>query len=279
MNNIDEVVVTRTVKTPEKSSSCGGGSSKGIGAIMPPINILNWYLSLNPVPKAKKLTKDPCEDSKELNNRQNNNKNRAKNKTIIDKTAFSGKEHAYSTIIDFNTGNIITFTDVRVGVVDGTHHTVPQDYGFDYKTDSGIRTITQITAIYTHTHGFNSAPSAYDIFAGIEPYMDNLLNSTQKSKYLGYHSINVLTTNASYSITITDPSKWVNRNITMTDDMVLYNEKTIKYMNSGLDREIAQERALLEIYGDMINLYKSSLGDANFKPIVLNNNQIVFIEC
>jgi len=47
MNNIDEVFVTRTVNTSKQSSSCSSESSKGIGAIMPPVNILNWYLNLN----------------------------------------------------------------------------------------------------------------------------------------------------------------------------------------------------------------------------------------
>ncbi|MGJ1286050.1 hypothetical protein ACR79P_09395 [Sphingobacterium spiritivorum] len=54
MNYIDEVLITRVVNTPRKSTSCGT-KDVSIGAIMPDKSTLDWYLNLNKRPNVKDI--------------------------------------------------------------------------------------------------------------------------------------------------------------------------------------------------------------------------------
>lgn len=132
----------------------------------------------------------------------------------------------------------------------------------------------EVTADYSHTHPFESGPSAMDVFSGIFPYMATstgsmtALSPAQKQTYLSYLSNNIMTTNHDYAKTITDPAKWVSRYPNMAADQDKFKKMFRKYENSGYEGHTAQELALLDLYGDMIQLYRSDVGKANFEPVI-----------
>lgn len=234
----------------------------------------NGTIGSNPI--AQKFDKnDPCANKKELNNRKKNSKILAKNNEIKNLTLNEGPgkglEHGYNSYINLNNGNITRFTNVEVGYsTGGGSQEVPSYEAWNWLPNNQV----EVTADYSHTHPFQSGPSAMDVFSGIFPYMATstgnmtTLSTTQKQVYLNYHSINVMTTNHDYAITITDPAKWVSRYPNMAADQDKFRDLFRKYEKSGYDGHTAQELALLDLYGDMIQLYRSDVGKANFEPVI-----------
>lgn len=132
------------------------------------------------------------------------------------------------------------------------------------------------TTIYTHTHGFSSAPSPIDIFAGIKVYSDNSsqsLSAAQKATYLKYLTAMTITPNSVYSISIKDPQKWVQKYSSLKTDSIIWKNDYLENLEKGYTIIEAQEIALLHLYGDVIDLFKSSnTENLDFKPIVISPN-------
>jgi hypothetical protein len=271
MNTLDEVVVTRVVAKPKSTTSCGnGGFGLDIGSGIAIPNLNGWWESMIKV-TLKKLAKiDPCADRAALNDRKTKQSTVAKNNEIKNLTLQTGKEHGYNTYMNLNTKEVTNYTSVDVGheLGDGVHEVASQER-WQWKANDQV----EVTVDYTHTHGFESAPSSIDVFSGIGIYMAtsnanmDALSPAQKQVYLSYHSINVMTANHDYAITITDPVKWVNRYPNRQADFEKYRNLTERYSNQSYDWHTAQELALIELYGDMMQLYRSDVGAANFKPL------------
>lgn len=219
----------------------------------------------------KKLSKnDPCGNKTELNNRKKDPGIAAKNTEIKNLTLQTGKEHGYNAFVNLTSGKVTNFTEVEVGYEqEGGVQEVTSQEAWHWGTNDDV----EVTVDYTHTHPFKSGPTSIDIFSGIGVYMAtsngsmDALSAAQKEVYLSYHSINVMTTNNDYAITITDPAKWVSRYANREADFNKFQDLAKRYKKLGYDVHTAQEIALLDLYGDMIQLYRSDVGAANFEPV------------
>lgn len=176
MNNIEEVVVRRSVPQQNlpRFSCKGGGVQRGIGVgngvtIGSPPEKIMW----------RKLGKDKCADRGALNVRQKNKATQQKNKEIQDLTTQKGREHAYSTMIDLATGEVVGYTAILEGKLEPGRQSVDTKESWNY---SGQQNKWTATVEYTHTHGFQSAPSNIDVFAGIMPYIDSGPNAMGQLK-------------------------------------------------------------------------------------------------
>lgn len=234
----------------------------------------NGTMGSNANTTAKKFNKnDPCGNKNELNNRKKNSKILAKNNEIKNLTLNEGSgkgfEHGYNTYVNLNNGNVTKFTGVEVGSKTETGQQVSSHEGWNWLPNNQV----EATVDYVHTHPFESAPSSTDVFSGIEIYMattnanHTALSPAQKQTYLSYHSINVMTTNHDYAITITDPAKWVSRYGNRKVDFEKFRGMSERYSRLGYGWHTAQELALLDLYGDMIQLYRSDVGANDFKPL------------
>lgn len=254
------------IETPNDEAGDGGGGSPGGGnsgdTNTPPI--------IKDTEKPKKLgKKDPCADKEVLNERKALSVIKATNELIRDLTLQNGFEHGSNAYINLSNGNITGFTEVRVGQKIGSGQEVPSLQAWHWLPNNQV----EVTTDYNHTHPFESGPSSIDVFEGIFPYMAtsnssmDALSPAQKTVYLSYHSINVMTPDHDYTIIITDPTKWVNRYADQAADFDKFLKLSKEYKESGNNPHTAQELSLLDLYGDMIQIYRSDAGQANFEPL------------
>lgn len=192
MNNIDEVVVSRSVNTPKKSSSCGGGSTSSVGASIPVINTLNWYLNLN---KPKQQAVDPCAIAKEIEKILNDANIKQKNEELRQKTTY---EYAFTHQLNLNT-NAITTSEIYSNIP-------PQTNTVDFKWQA-YNPATKI--LYTggsHNHPLNRGPSLTDVFT-FNDYYNSLPQDVRKT-FVKHHSQTIITDSHNYIVTIKDESTW-----------------------------------------------------------------------
>src|SRR5690606_7791680 len=184
-----------------------------------------------------------------------------KNDTLVQKTTTSGNEHSYTTTMNLSSKGILGTSEIREGTRTEVSH-----------TEEWNRTTNEAMIGFTHTHGFESAPSPLDAFAGIFAYTDenplSMFNSSQRETYISYLTSTTLTPNYTYVITITDEEAWASRFANVKEDRETYDRLTKEYKGNGFSYHKAQELALLELYGAFINLYRSSnSGNLDFKPL------------
>lgn len=114
-----------------------------------------------------------------------------------------GNEHADLSYMNLSSKIVLSSSDQFEGTRNGVEHKER------WYVDNGE---AYATTIYTHTHGFVSAPTPVDAFAGIKVYLDNSsqsLSLADKATYLQYLTAFTITPEHVYSITIKDTQKWV----------------------------------------------------------------------
>lgn len=212
---------------------------------------------------------DPCKQKDYINEVNNLEIIKQKHKILKEKTNVSGNEHADLSYMNLSTKAILSSSDQFTGTRNNVEHVERW-----YTKNNGATAFA--TTIYTHTHGFPSAPSPIDIFAGIQVYSDNSsqsLSAAQKATYLKYLTAITITPNSVYSISIKDPQKWVQKYSSLKTDSIIWKNEYLNSIRNGYTIIEAQEIALLNLYGDVIDLFKSpNTENLDFKPIVILPN-------
>ena len=130
------------------------------------------------------------------------------------------------------------------------------------------------TVGYTHIHPSNGAPSPSDLFFSSKWYSS--VPTAERSIFSSYYTSTVMTDAHIYVITIKDIAQWSaidlsvqsNRNAANNEYRLLVNE----YMRTlgGTNSVEAQLSALLEMYGDAVNIYRSPVQNTlDFQPLQL----------
>lgn len=222
MNNIDEVVVSRTVNTATKSSPCGGESMSTVGASIPVINTLNWYLNLN---RPNQQAVDPCAVAKEIEKILNDANVKQKNEELRQKTSY---EYAFTHQLNLNT-NAVTTSDIYT-------NTPPQSNTVDFKWQAYNPTTKILYTGGSHNHPLNSGPSLTDMFS-FNGYYNTLPHDVRKT-FAKHHSQTIITDSHNYIVTIKDESTW--------------NAEALKYNRGGQDFKNGLNTGPATYYRDLL---------------------------
>ena len=277
INNIDEVVVTRTVNTPNKSSFCGGGGFSGnIGAIMPPRNLIDWYLNLN---KPKQPINDPCAGRTSVNEKLNKSEIDSLNKVALDNTKNRKieidnrqrrVEWGYETKLNSLTSTEMINSAIRNG---GRKNFTPE---FSWNSIDGY-----VTGV-THTHPSNSPPSPSDIY-----HFSGWLNNIPKSDHSFFannFTSTIITKNYTYVVKIKNLEEYAKLyNNTKAAFDTEYQKISEEYRREIVKQDDifdSQEYALLKMFGDAVTIYKAKNDKKglDFKPLKLNTYNIPTVD-
>lgn len=141
-----------------------------------------------------------------------------------------------------------------------------------------------ITTGFTHVHPFPSCPSPADAFMGalgINSTGTNSMISKQKEIFYQQFYSTVITERNVYVITIKNKTKWLEESSKVAQREEEFTELKNEYKEKfDLNETDAQLRAFLEMYGGIVNLYRSSktyrsMADLNYKNIFLGPEKYV----
>ncbi|GGH06881.1 hypothetical protein FAZ19_03760 [Sphingobacterium alkalisoli] len=131
---------------------------------------------------------------------------------------------------------------------------------------------TGYTIGYTHTHPNNSAPSPSDLFIGTQWY--NTVPVGERSIFAGYYTSTIITDDYLYVVTVKDETKWAAIDLS---DPTARTQANTEYQQHAQEffrdtqrksRVEAAEYALLTMYGDAVNIYRSpNNGTLNFSAL------------
>jgi|GEM_PF-2441269 len=249
--------------TPPPSGG-GGGSVPtppgGGGGYNPPSG--GNYQPTNKLTKTP--SKDPCAGRAAVNERLNLSKIKSQNQLLFSRsTEF---EHSYTINMNIKTKELST-TDIITGSEkelngDRTEVRYNMSWSSSQSTPNPSSINSSVTVGFNHTHPFPSAPSPKDIFTGSTGFnqiqgVDAATTTQMKSTFLEYLTSSIVTPNHVYVITIKEPNNWFERSKTMDENHNIFNDLSLKYQRNGLSISQAQEKALLELYSDLINLYRA----------------------
>jgi len=132
----------------------------------------------------------------------------------------------------------------------------------------------------THEHPGGSAPSPADVFQLIID-MNNtnfkLAGASAANYYKNNASITVVTTNATYVVTIANFDTLQSLANQYNNDMAGFNQN---YTNVGNANGFSSEFALLSIFGNAINVFRASPNSSTFSIMSLDSsNNIQIINC
>lgn len=227
-----------------------------------------------------KPSKDPCVGRTYVNELLSQTKNRQARDKMWSLTVENQYEYAYEGRINLTTKSI-EYGSIRT---DGFYNTI--DYQLYYTNKNGP---SVIDVAFNHTHPFISGPSPNDLFIGSNEV--NTIPDGFRQVFLEYFSTTITTPNHIYVVTIKDVNAWKamgngtksQYEIRMDEQNATYNKLVEVYKNnvSGSHDE-AQEYALLTMYGDVVNIYRSPrTGTSDFKPLTLDSstNKAIFRNC
>lgn len=254
---------------PSDPNNSGGGDSN----------------SPNPTPKLAKVSSpDPCNTRSSVNSRLNKSSILSSAKAALSKTKnnlVNGKkvEYGFETVLT----NLTTFDFKNNITKSGNESNINLDTRWNY--------VEGYTVGYTHSHPNNSAPSPSDLFKGSSYYKNwssYNLPVSERTIYTDYYSSTVVTDDFVYVITIKNPEKWGNA-LDLSDQQARniankrYRELATDYMRSTQqfdDTNNGSLYALLTMYGDAVNIYRSSNASTfDFVPLEIALGGIVIKRC
>lgn len=142
------------------------------------------------------------------------------------------------------------------------------------------------TVGYFHSHPNNSAPSPSDLFFGSKWY--NSVPTNERSIFAGYFTSTIVADDYIYVVTVKDETKWATIDLADTTSRSNENKKYRKiaddYMDNNQlysDTKGAQLFALLKMYGDAVNIYRTPNNGTpmDFQPLEIALNGVVTKSC
>lgn len=254
---------------PAPPSGGGGGSSSTTQ-----VNVLSTIPS-----------KDPCAGRASVNERLNKSDvkkqvNEASTKTKS--TPINGKnvEYGFETVLTNKSVKQYKNNPIKSGTESNVSLTTSWDATKGY------------TVGYTHVHPKNGAPSPSDLFIGSHQAKDwstYNLPASDKSIFIDYFTSTVITDNEIYVITIKDATKWEQKlDLQNSSARAAANAEYLRLANEYMeinqkykDTVGAQLYALLNMYGDTVNIYRANRNEStlDFKVLELVLNSALDKRC
>jgi len=248
-------------------SGNGGGSGQPNGPLPEPDPRIPTDAGDGP-PNLYKLTKkpstDPCAGRASVNERANLDSAKLFLNKIV--TLTDSVEYAYETFMSSIVHKELQNTPIRT---DGIRDEVQWNMKWG---DNGL------TVGFVHSHPFESAPTPHDLFNGLSGY-NQIQPVSQRAVFTEYFSSTIVTENYIYVVTIKDANKWLAMGTNFEEKIQTgiqeykYLKDDYKNKNPTALQSEAQEFALLTLYKDVVNIYRSNKsGIWDFKPLQLDSS-------
>jgi hypothetical protein len=209
----------------------------------------------------KEPVTDPCLEKLELKAKAQDAVIASQNNALLQK-ALAGEPYEYGTehnLTSWPNGSYLNLS-IRTDTQNNT-------YTSRFTWDS----VNGYTVGFTHYHPQGATFSPGDVYTMVKSLTSSTLQAAGSAAvnfYKDNATMTIVTANGNYMMTITDwaaieafGNQYSANSASFND---LYRDRTQLYFSN--------EAALLSMFGNAINLYKSELGSTDFKPIVLNNN-------